>query len=735
MSRSTMMKKAVLLLLGLLLIISSHIPVVSAQNIFSSNYWAEKEIVVETPLKLNVVFLSSGSLSRQVLESALREIMPWYAPYIVYDEKFAGLNFSRIELNVIQAPQTMLRDFANFIKEIDRDFFDRGEGQRIARDYEQKLFSMIGGSVRTYWADAWVVQEWLYENGPEYIPGLKKDEYTIYFITSYELLNALVIYYVDTFSPETKRYFLEGGMTAYGGVHRLYFIDLTSIPMGRDRCGGSPNCKSATFEYYPSLLFVNMPEPILAKHLATIISEVITYIFFRGYLYQPSYEVNFYLYFLIIDATTNNAARVLMRDYTADHISKAVHSLYPYSYYIIETRLEDIDDYPALKQAVFEKSPRIGRTILLKACSDDDLVTELVFNLPVIKRLEGVKTVVTVLFILDDDAYVCDDRVLGIGFRKGAIAASSHFIMRVEGPSLTLYHEAAHVLGLRHPHDADPYPWATDQVNWLYDYSATPMTYCSPCALRSMYEGEYFTAIDKDSVDIGVTLKMIKDARRAVYTALRALENTQIPMPGGIEPLLRAVDSDIKKAAQEMVAYNYFNWEAFYGIGAQKASAFDYAYSALQNALWLSKSVGIFLEDLAEKKRAEEELRTLRDEYTRLRDENTRLENEVNSLKTSLEQARRENTGLNEQLQALRNEVNALKDRVNSLQTEKQSLENERNNLASKLRETEADLGNMRLITTVLAAVLVAAVAGSLIITRIRGRRVAPPPPPPITIQ
>jgi hypothetical protein len=94
-----MMKRVVLLLLGLLLIIPSHFPVASAQNIASSNYWAEKEIVVETPLKLNVVFLSSGSLSRQALESALREIMPWYAPYIVYDEKFAGLNFSRIELN------------------------------------------------------------------------------------------------------------------------------------------------------------------------------------------------------------------------------------------------------------------------------------------------------------------------------------------------------------------------------------------------------------------------------------------------------------------------------------------------------------------------------------------------------------------------------------------------------------------------------------------------------------
>jgi hypothetical protein len=730
-----MIKRAVLLLLGLLLIIPSHFPVVSAQNIASSNYWAEKEIVVETPLKLNVVFLSSGSLSRQALESALREIMPWYAPYIAEDKKFAGLNFSRVELNVIQAPQKMLQDFANFIKEIDRDFFDRGEGQRIAREYEQTLFSMIGGSVRTYWADAWVVQEWLYENGPKYIPGLKNNEYTIYFITSYELLNALVMYYVDTYSPETKRYFLEGGMTAFGGVHRLYFIDLTSIPMGADRCGGRPNCRSATLEYYPSLLFVNMPAQVLAKHLATIISEVITYIFFRGYLYQPSYEVNFYLYFLIIDATTTNAARVLMQDYTTDYVSRAIHSLYPYSYYIIETRLEDIDDYPALKQAVFERSPRLGRTILLKACDEEDLVTNIVFNLPVIKRFEGVKTVVTVLFILDDDAYVCENYVLGIGYRKGAIAAASFPLMRVYGPSTTLYHEGAHVLGLRHPHDADPYPWAKNLVNWLYDWSSTPMTYCRACRLRSMYEGEYFTAIDKDNVDIGVTLKMIKDARRAVYNALTALENSQIPTPASIEPLLRAVDSDIKKAAQEMAAYNYFNWEAFYGIGAQKASAFDYAYSALQNALQLSKSVEIFLGDLAEKTRAEGEIQTLRDEYTRLRNENTRLESEINSLKTSLEQARRENTALNEQLQALRNEVNALKDRVNSLQTEKQSLENERDNLAAKLRETQAELRNMRLVAIILAAVLVVAVAASLVIPRVRGRRVAPLPPPPITVR
>jgi hypothetical protein len=87
------------------------------------------------------------------------------------------------------------------------------------------------------------------------------------------------------------------------------------------------------------------------------------------------------------------------------------------------------------------------------------------------------------------------------------------------------------------PHDADPHPWAKNLVNWLYDWSATPMTYCSACALRTMYEGEYFATIDRDSIDIGVTLRMIKDARRAVYNALIALENNKIPTPAGIEPL------------------------------------------------------------------------------------------------------------------------------------------------------------------------------------------------------
>ena len=721
------MRKSIIAVLALMLLIPLNAPVASAQDLTSPSYWAEKEIVVETELNLNVVFLGSLSVSRRDLETELQQIMPWYAPFIVDDKKYAGLNFSKINLNVYQAPPAMQRDFTNFIKEIDRDFFNRGEGQEKARIYERDLFSMLGGRLPTYWADAWSVQEWLHKNGPRYLQGIKEDDYTIYFITSYELLNALVIYYVDTYSPETRRYFLEGGMTAFGGVHRLYFIDLTSIPMGADKCGGNPNCKAPTLEYYPSLLLYDIPQPALIKHLATIISEVIIYIFFRGYLYEPSYEVNFYYYFLIIDATSTNAARVLMQDFTIDYVFNAVYSLYPYSYFIIETRLEDIDDYPELKKAVFEKSPRLGRTIMLNC----DIVPDIVFNLPVIKRFDTVKTVITVLFILDDDAYVCDNYVLGAGFREGAIAAASYPLMRVYGPSTTLYHESAHVLGLRHPHDADPYPWKINQANWLYDWSSTPMTYCRACRLRSMYEGEYFTTIDKDNIDIGVTLKMIKDARRAVYNSLTALENANIPAPAGLTPLLKAVDEDIRNAAREMASYNYFNWDAFYGIGAQKASAFDYAYSALQNALTLSKSVELLFTELVEKSKTEAELQNLQTQYEKLKESNAQLESQVKSLQAAIEEAKRENTALSNQIQGLRNEVNSLRNTVNSLQAEKQNLEKENVALAERLRNAENEANNLRTLVMVLGALLVVAVVGTVFLTRLlKGRRTFPPPPP-----
>jgi len=85
-------------------------------------------------------------------------------------------------------------------------------------------------------------------------------------------------------------------MTAYGGNYRLYFIDLTSAPLGRDRCDGDPKCKSATAGYYPTLWedWILDDVEIFYDLLGTYIAETIIYVFFRGYVYRPSCDINIY---------------------------------------------------------------------------------------------------------------------------------------------------------------------------------------------------------------------------------------------------------------------------------------------------------------------------------------------------------------------------------------------------------------------------------------------------------
>ncbi len=720
------MRLTVILLTIMLAVSIFNIPQAFGEELTSSSYWAEREILVETELTINVVFIGLVNVDGELLEESLRDVMPWYAPYILYEERFAGLNFSEINLNVYESPSRMDRAFADYLKSIDRDFFDPNEGQRITRIYEEQLFQILGGRVQVYWADAWLVAKWLYEKGPEYIPAISQDEYTIYFIASYDLVKGVVEYYVDARSPETNRYFIEAGMTGFGGIDRLYFMDLTSIPLASDRCSGLPDCKAATHDYYPSLLFTDLTY----RDLATYIAEIIIYIFFRGYLYQPKYEINFYNYFLIIDATSTNAAPVILRDFSTEHVTNALNRLYIYSYMITDAKIVDVDDYPELKRTLFGTLRRLGDQVIV----DCETVPDIVFNLPIIRRLENVRTIITILFVFDEEAYVCERNVTGVGLPQGALSAISHFILRVRGPSTTLYHEAAHVLGLRHPHDAYPYPFATVLTNWFYDWSATPMTYCSACRLRTMVEGLYFAQIDYDNLDLGVTLDMMRRARELVHNALKVLEETGAFPPLGLESVLESVDQDLRDAAEEIGRFNFFNWNEFYGIGAQKFSAFDYAFSALQKALTVSQSVEIFLETLIMEGLLKEDLDSALEDLERLKDENSRLENELNSLSNALEALRRENTELGNRVAALSNEVEGLKASKASLESEKQVLENEKQALTQRLAQAENDAASLRgtvTLLTVLTIVLAVAAAGIAVLFMRRGRRLPPPPPPP----
>jgi len=62
----------------------------------------------------------------------------------------------------------------------------------------------------------------------------------------------------------------------------------------------------------------------------------------------------------------------------------------------------DVDEFPELNKVLFATLTYVDGYVVV----DCKQVPELVFNLPVIKRFKDVKTLVTVLFVFDEEAHV-----------------------------------------------------------------------------------------------------------------------------------------------------------------------------------------------------------------------------------------------------------------------------------------------------------------------------------------
>ena len=730
------LKKPLTLFLILLLAISSSacsLPSTGAEDNGLSSQWKPEEILVDAPLNLNVVFLGGGiSPDEEELENRVRSMLPWYAPYVASEEKFLGVNFTEINLNLITAPHEMVEEYAEFIEENKLIFQESSPPVKAVQSYFEQLGTHIN-SDKIYWVDAWRVEEWLNEKGQEYL-GISPDNYTIYFIISATEVEAVVEYYVDTVAPETGVEMASIGMSAFGGLHRLYFIDLTSIPLGKDKCEGASGCKSATPYYYPTLWQEETLEhDNFYNLLSTYITETVIYIFFRGYLWSPRYEINLYEYLLVIDATSHDEASSILENFSYDIFSDAINTLIPYTYSIIEYDLIDIDDYPDLKNILFSTLKKADDYVIV----DCSVVPETVLNLDLIKRPKGVRTIVAVLFVFDEEAYVCGKDVVGRAFSKGAISALSAFTLKYEGPSLTLYHEAGHVLGLRHPHDADPIPWGKDLLNWLYDWSATPMTYNSAIALKTQAEGYYFAQMDLDSMDMGVNIYLLNKTRSTVYNALKILEEnglTSRDLPNGLLSLLEEIKEDLDKGVEEFRKYNFFNWSQFYGLKVQKASAFDYFLSSYDKAVTFSEMVEKLLEYLIETK----EIKMKLEDLQALKDENAKLRQEIERIKESYNNLQEENRNLQQELEATKSKYQKLEKDYQSLKTSYNQLNQEKNVLAEEvdaLKRKIEDVSAMSSLLMLLTIILIAIVIVLIVLLILSRRRMPPPSPPPIVAQ
>ena len=668
--------------------------------------WEPREILIDTPLKINVVFVGGTyEINEELLTQRVREQLPWYAPYVVDENRYLGINFTSIELNIIRAPTEMVNDFIRFIEANEGQFFNPERAEPVIAEYNEQINYYISTilnepvNIPIIWIDAFLVEEWLYKNGPEYL-NISPSDYTIYFFTMFDEQQAITAFYVDAISPETDEYIISAGMNSFGGLNRLYFVNLDTIPVGSDPCAlfeSSGICKGATSYYYPSRWdLINVPnaEEEFYNTVSSYIYEITFFIFLRGYLYRPSFEINLYSYLIIIDATSDNSAVQQLGGFTSSRFSDALTALIPYAYMIVDTRVIDIDDYSGLRNTVF--------TTLIEedgyAVIDCDAVPSEVFNLPFIKRLQNVRTVVTALFVFDlqYNVYTCSPGVVGVGFKDGAIASLDIETLLTEGPTPTLFHETSHTLGLRHPHDASPLPWSADSFSMLYSWSATPMSYDSAIIVRMFQEGYYIGSMDADSIDLGIDLYLISRTREIVYNALKTLQDsglTRDDLPSGMRTLLGEIGRELDDAINEVKAFNFFSWGEFYGLGAQKASAFDYAFIAYDKAVKFSLMAERLLDYLIGSKKLREETQKLSQDLQALKSSNEKLKNELDDLK-------------------------------------KRYAETE-----ARLRSLEREAGGVDIINILILIIgVVALVVAALIAVRSRRRHYyIPPPPPPLT--
>ncbi|MDJ0270596.1 MAG: hypothetical protein NXY59_08655 [Aigarchaeota archaeon] len=304
--------------------------------------WEPREILIETPLKINVVFIGGTyEVNEDLLTRKVRERLPWYAPYMVEEGHYLGINFTSVELNIIRAPTAMVNDFIKFIEDNEGQFFNPAKAEQIIAKYNEQINYYISTilnepvNIPIIWIDAFLVEEWLYKNGPEYL-NISPSDYTIYFLTTFDEQRAITAFYVDAISPETDEYIISAGMNSFGGLNRLYFVNLDTIPVGQDPCAlfeGGGMCKGATADYYPSRWdLINIPnaEEEFYNIVSSYIYEITFFIFFRGYLYRLSFEINLYSYLIIIDATSDNSAIEQLGGFTssrlATHLQRSYHT-------------------------------------------------------------------------------------------------------------------------------------------------------------------------------------------------------------------------------------------------------------------------------------------------------------------------------------------------------------------------------------------------------------------------
>ena len=321
--------------------------------------------------------------------------------------------------------------------------------------------------------------------------------------------------------------------------------------------------------------------------MSEYIEEALQFLFVPSYIYTPEYQLEYWIDFIIIDATSDDSGLDNIENYVSTSIiESALDYLIPYSEITFVTYKIDIDDdsLQDLKE-VYDETTEVyynyGICDTLHILDSEALIPEAD---KLIIRPEGMVTIPILIFVEDHCATV-DGLASGIaqsyddGSPFGIFIPTGMSLLEYSGLTQTSIHEIGHILGLFHPHDRfigiDEEGYLNYETDWYWDQSATPMTYLDNS------NNLWFDGLNSDTIDRGHVLYLLNQTQYNLYEIWTIIEEkgyTYDTLPWEYRSLLYDLDRNWDSSITEFKDGNYFD---YYGGGLD---SFDYALNAYNTA-------------------------------------------------------------------------------------------------------------------------------------------------------
>ncbi len=538
--------------------------------------FASKRIV---PITIKVVFVGLNSDALETEYMTWKENLPeTQTNLILVGGNNTGVFYS-ISYDFVFATPEFKNELVTYLKEIAR------EGPAYNPWWDDVTYNVF--------LDASKVENWLYDNNADY-GGLPESGYTFIVANLTELPSATYdqmndpqeslptphyysAYYQDwdrDYRPSYREF-----CVAWGGAHRLWYLDLSAGPefwtwMSQSDVPYVP--LQAALTAFNIDLSSQSGKRWLSEYIADYIAEAVRNFAIPQFVYVPIYSGRYRIVEYVIDNRTENEKKevTLRSTINAEWVTQAFEQLFPYSRVETSVKVKDVSEYPELQE-------QIARYTFTNSSGPPYVDLRSVYNylqdnlktfVPDYRRDEREFTIPVFAFAFSGNIhfgysykwYVADDPTFnrdlyGIAFGDIAMLGLAHndFLMgnEADAPQLNkgigftqvTIHEVGHMVGLMHPHE----------YGSLGDYVSSVMSY---------YAYEYsFSRFDCDAVQRSQADQLIMEASSTLKQAKATSADRSISFE--LSDKLKSADDLLRKAEQQYSMMNY-------------ASALQYAKTA-----------------------------------------------------------------------------------------------------------------------------------------------------------